>query len=81
FALPAVRLTFVKPAGDRHLRLTAADGSGRIDAIAFGALGGPLGDFLQERAGGAAHLAGRIEIDDWGGRRKPKLRVEDAAPA
>ena len=26
------------------------------------------------------HIAGRLEIDDWGGRRKAKLRVEDAAP-
>jgi len=24
-------------------------------------------------------VAGRLEIDDWGGRRKAKLRLEDAA--
>jgi single-stranded-DNA-specific exonuclease len=81
FAMAGARLAFVKQAGERHLRLTLEDPSGRIDAIAFNALGGPLGDFLRERAGGAVHAAGRLEIDDWGGRRRAKLRVEDAAPA
>ena len=31
--------------------------------------------------GARVHVAGRLEIDDWGGRRKAKLKVEDAAPA
>jgi single-stranded-DNA-specific exonuclease len=25
------------------------------------------------------HIAGKLEIDDWGGRRKPKLRIDDAS--
>jgi single-stranded-DNA-specific exonuclease len=79
FAVAGARLAFVKQAGERHLRLTLEDPSGRLDGVAFNALGGPLGDFLTERAGGAVHVAGRLEIDDWGGRRRVKLRVEDAA--
>lgn len=86
FAIPDARIAFAKPAGDSHLRLSlAGDGargaSGRLDAIAFRAFEGPLGDFLSQRAGAPVHIAGRLEIDDWGGRRKAKLRVEDAAPA
>jgi single-stranded-DNA-specific exonuclease len=81
FAMAGARLAFVKQAGERHLRLTLEDPSGRLDGVAFNALGGPLGDFLTERVGGALHVAGRLEIDDWGGRRRVKLRVEDAAPA
>lgn len=81
FALAGVRVSFAKPAGERHVRLTLADGAAKIDAIAFGALDTPLGEFLLSRAGGRVHVAGRLEIDDWGGRRRAKLRLDDAAPA
>jgi len=82
FAIPRARIAFAKPAGDSHLRLTlAGDGPERLDAIAFRAFDGPLGEFLSTRAGAPVHVAGRLEIDDWGGRRKAKLRVEDAAPS
>ncbi|MEL7466755.1 MAG: single-stranded-DNA-specific exonuclease RecJ [Pseudomonadota bacterium] len=80
FVLPAMKVAFAKRAGADHLRLTLADPSGgRIDAIAFRAFQNDLGPFLEARQGDPAHLAGRLEIDDWGGRRKAKLRVEDAA--
>lgn len=38
-----------------------------------------MGAALEARAGGRAHLAGRIEIDTWGGRESVKLKLEDAA--
>lgn len=80
FAIPSARVSWAKPAGEAHLRFTATDsGGGKLEAIAFRAFEGPLGAFLSNRDGRLVHLAGRIEIDDWGGRRRPKLRVEDAA--
>ena len=82
FAIPAARVSWVKRAGESHLRFAATDGAGgKLDAIAFRAYDGPLGPFLEGRGGRLTHLAGRVEIDDWGGRRKAKLRVEDAAEA
>ncbi|MEM8755145.1 MAG: single-stranded-DNA-specific exonuclease RecJ [Pseudomonadota bacterium] len=82
FAVPAMKIAFAKRAGEDHLRLTLADpAGGRLDAIAFRAFQSPLGPFLEGAAGAPVHVAGRLEIDDWGGRRKAKLRVEDAAPA
>ncbi len=82
FALPGLRVAFAKRAGEAHLRLTLADpAGGRLDAIAFRAFPGPLGEMLEGSGGAPLHVAGRLEIDDWGGRRKAKLRVEDAAPA
>jgi len=82
FALPAQRVLFAKRAGETHLRLTFGDdGGGRLDAIAFGAFEGPLGPMLEAHAGARFHVAGRLEIDSWGGRNRPKLRLEDAAPA
>ena len=80
-ALSAQRVTFAKRAGETHLRLTLSDGVGKIDAIAFGAFETPMGELLENHNGRPVHVAGRLEIDDWGGRRKAKLRVEDAAPA
>ncbi|MEL6282582.1 MAG: single-stranded-DNA-specific exonuclease RecJ [Pseudomonadota bacterium] len=80
FAIPSARISWAKRAGEAHLRFTATDGSsGKLEAIAFRAFEGPLGEFLMNRNGKPVHLAGRIEVDDWGGRRKAKLRVEDAA--
>lgn len=82
FAFPALKIGYAKPVGEDHLRLTLnAEGGGRLEAIAFRAFQGPLGPFLSGAQGRVAHLAGRLEIDDWGGRRKAKLRVEDAAEA
>ncbi len=82
FAIPAARVAFAKRAGESHLRLTLTDASGgRIDAIAFRAFEGPIGPMLENHGGKAFHVAGRLEIDEWGGRRKAKLKLEDVAEA
>ena len=76
------KITFAQRAGQNHLRLTAQDANGgRIDAICFRAYDGPIGPMLENHRGQSFHLAGRLEIDEWGGRRKAKLRLEDAAVA
>ncbi|QIK40256.1 single-stranded-DNA-specific exonuclease RecJ [Pontivivens nitratireducens] len=81
FALSAQRIAFAKRAGENHLRLTlTGEGGGRIDAIAFRAFDSDIGPALSEHGGRAFHIAGKLEIDEWGGRRKVKLRVDDAAP-
>ncbi len=81
FALPRVRVRGGRAAGEKHLRLTLTDGTASVEAMAFGALGGPLGAFLLSRDGAPVHVAGRLDIDDWGGRRRARMTVEDAAPA
>lgn len=79
FAFASTRISFAKRAGDSHLRLTLSDGGAKIDAIAFRAYETALGPMLENHAGAPFHFAGRIEIDEWGGRRKAKLKLEDAA--
>ncbi len=81
FAIPNARIKFAKPAGESHLRLTVDNGGGPIDIIAFRAFETPLGQALLNHAGQAFHFAGRLEIDEWGGRRKAKMQLEDAAKA
>jgi single-stranded-DNA-specific exonuclease len=82
FAFADSQILFAKEVGKGHLKLTFGDGLGkRIDAIAFGAMDGPLGAQLMAHNGARFHLAGRLEINTWQGRSTPQLRLEDAAPA
>ncbi|WP_424975222.1 single-stranded-DNA-specific exonuclease RecJ [Dinoroseobacter sp. S124A] len=82
FAFPNVRISFAKRVGESHLRVTFAGPCGtRMNAIAFGAFDGPLGPVLSATNAPPMHLAGRVEINTWGGRQTPQLRIEDAAEA
>ena len=82
FALPDMALKFAKRVGESHLKLTLSDGmGGALDAICFGAFDSDLGPRLSAGDGARFHLAGRLEINHWGGRQRVQMRVEDAAPA
>ncbi len=82
FAFPDVEINFTKRIGDNHLKLTFGDGMGaRIEAIAFGVYDGTMGQALVNHGGARFHLAGRLEINSWGGRARVQLRLEDAARA
>jgi single-stranded-DNA-specific exonuclease len=82
FAFPDVEINFAKRVGDSHLKVTFGDGLGaRIEAIAFGAFDGSMGHALLNHGGARFHLAGRLEINTWGGRQRVQLRLEDATRA
>ncbi|MFN3845135.1 MAG: single-stranded-DNA-specific exonuclease RecJ [Paracoccaceae bacterium] len=85
---PAPRFAFADVAvvprriGEKHLKLAISDGMGaQIEAMAFGAYDTPLGPALDGAGHRRFHLAGRLELNHWGGRTKVQLRLEDAAPA
>ncbi len=85
---PAPRFAFAdmavsaRPMGEGHLRLTFGDGQGpKLEAVLFGAFQTPMGDALLAGGAGRFHLAGRIEVNTWGGRSRVQLRLEDAARA
>jgi single-stranded-DNA-specific exonuclease len=70
------------PMGQGHLRLSLDSGQGaRLEAVLFNAYDSPLGDALTSGSAGRFHLAGRAEINTWGGRSRVQLRLEDAARA
>jgi single-stranded-DNA-specific exonuclease len=82
FALPDCLIHDARRVGDSHLKLTLSDGMGpKLDAIAFNAFDGPLGPAFDSGRGQRFHLAGRLELNHWGGRSRAQLRLEDAAPA
>lgn len=85
---PAPRFAFADMAlttrrlGESHLKFSFGDGMGaRIEGIAFGAFDGPLGPALENAGHQHFHLAGRLELNTWGGRTKVQFRLEDAARA
>ena len=81
-ALLNQRILFAKRAGENHLRLTVSDDSAvKIDVIVFRAFETSIGEVLQNHNGLRFHLAGRLQIDDWGGRKRVKMNLEDAAYA
>ncbi|MEP3346435.1 MAG: single-stranded-DNA-specific exonuclease RecJ [Litoreibacter sp.] len=82
FVFPDQRILFTKPVGDGHLKISFSDGGPmKLDAISFGAFNSDLGPTLEAHAGRRFHLAGRVEINSWQGRRSAQLRLEDAALA
>ena len=82
FAFAGMEVVSPRRIGETHLRFLFGDGmGGRLEAVMFGAFDGPLGPVLSQGGAGRFHLAGRLEINSWGGRSKPQLRLEDAARA
>ncbi|QFT72414.1 Single-stranded-DNA-specific exonuclease RecJ [Ruegeria sp. THAF33] len=82
YALPDLQVRFAKRVGETHLKLSLSDGmGGGLDAIAFGAFDGPMGERLSNHGGARFHFAGRLEVNTWGGRQSVQLRLEDAAEA
>lgn len=87
-ASPAPRFAFADVAvqarriGESHLRLSFGDGMGaKLEAVAFGAFDGPLGPALENPGHQRFHLAGKLELNSYGGRTRVQLRLEDAARA
>ena len=67
--------------GDSHLRLSfRSPGGPSLEAVAWGAMNGPLGPALIGAKGRRFHLAGKLELSTWGGRERLRLRLDDAAP-
>jgi single-stranded-DNA-specific exonuclease len=79
-AFAAHRLDDVAVVGERHVRVRASsEGGGRVEAIAFRAVGRPLGVALLAARGQRVHLVGHVSLDYWGGREKIQLRIVDMA--
>lgn len=80
FAFPSMRIQSVRRIGETHLRVRFSDGGNTtLDAVAFGAFESDLGTTVAAAQGRCLHLAGRIEINEWAGRRTVQMRLEDAA--
>jgi single-stranded-DNA-specific exonuclease len=81
FCLPSVRLTMLKEIAGGHVRcaLQGSDGS-QLSAVAFRATQSELGAALEKARDFPIHAAGRLELDEWGGRSRIEFHIEDVAP-
>ena len=79
FSFPNVRLDRTREVGTGHFACSVTDGTAWLDAIAFRAFESDLGPVLMANKGRPLTAAGRIQIDEWQGRRRVKLFLEDAA--
>jgi single-stranded-DNA-specific exonuclease len=82
FALTGVRVDYARPVGDGHVRCTLVGAErGRVEAIAFRCGQTALGPALLDGARPVLHVAGALRIDQFGGRDRVRLQIDDAAPA
>ena len=80
FAVADAHIVRADRVGTDHVRVILAGPSGgRLKGIAFRSADAPLGRALLESDGRPLHLAGRLQADDWQGRRGAQLLIEDAA--
>ncbi len=81
-ALPAHSIAYADPVGESHIRLRLKSGDGRfVNAIAFRAVGTPLGKAILEGRGRSVHAAGCLAVDRWQGEERVQLRLTDIAAA
>lgn len=82
YALAEQRLADLLVVGERHLRARLRSGDGAmVEAMAFGAVGAPLGDALQRGRGEMFHVAARLGANVFRGVEKVETRIADLAPA
>jgi single-stranded-DNA-specific exonuclease len=81
FGLCDVRVAFADVVGREHIRLKLEGGGARLEAIAFRVADTALGKGLLAARGKAIHAVGRLKTDEWNGRVRVQLHLEDAAPA
>ena len=80
--LPDVIVNFADVIGKDHVRLRLSGGDrAALDAIAFRTAGTPLGKGLLAARGSRIHAVGRLRVDEWNGRKRVQLQLEDAALA
>ncbi|MCB1784419.1 MAG: single-stranded-DNA-specific exonuclease RecJ [Alphaproteobacteria bacterium] len=81
FVFPNVRIVSVDVLKNSHVRvmISGEEGGARLKAMAFRAVGTPLGDALLKEAHKAFHIAGHLKLNEWQGRVTPEMHIQDAA--
>ncbi len=82
FAIAGGRVVRVDVVGERHVRcILADDAGGRLNTIAFRAVDKPVGAALMTAAGRTLYFAGHLRADNWRGRERVQLHIDDVAHA
>ena len=79
-ALPSHTVAYAEQVGEAHVRARLRSGDGSmVNAIAFRAVGQPLGNALLKGRGQPIHAAGTLSIDRWNGAERVQFRLIDVA--
>ncbi len=78
FAIDGVQIDYAEILKDKHVRCRIRGIGGiSIDAVSFRCVGTPLGQALLQSKGGIMRVAGQLQADNYNGRRKVKMIIED----
>lgn len=80
FALADMRVSYAQRVGADHVRFTLQDRNGsNLSGIAFRCADGEMGEALLAGQDRIWHVAGRLKADEWQGRKRVQLHLEDMA--
>lgn len=78
FCIHKAKVTYAEQVGINHIRCTLEGEDGtRLKAMAFRALGTPLGDALLARTNKSIEVAGTLKADSWNGRHSVTCFIDD----
>ncbi len=79
FVIAAADIAHVAVMKEKHLRVSLKNplGGAPLAAVAFGAVGSPLGAMLMAEK--RLHLLGELKLNRWQGRETPQFMIADAA--
>lgn len=79
FVIPHARIAHVAVMKEKHLRISLTDesGSARLNAVAFGAVGTVLGEWLMGHK--TLHILGELKRNRWQGRDSAQFMIDDVA--
>ena len=77
FAMMDVRVAHSRLIGENHMKFIAEDATGRVECLAWRSFGTPLGDAI--RSAEKLHVAGRLKVNEWQGRKQVQMDVIDVA--
>lgn len=81
FAFARMRVVKADVVGADHVRcVLAGPAGGRLAGVAFRSLETDLGRGLLASGGAPLHVAGRLNADEWQGRTRVELFIDDAVP-
>lgn len=80
FMFQNIRVHKADVVGDAHIRVMISDWEGGtwMKAMAFKAVGTPLGDALLKQKTSAFDVIGTLKIDTWTGAEKAEMHIRDA---
>lgn len=83
FVLQNVRIHSADILGGSHIRVMISDweGGARIKAMAFKSVDTSLGDALLNAGARQVHIVGRLQVNEWQGRKTAEMHITDACYA